>query len=83
MDHKADVGLVDTHSESDGRNNDGYFVADKPFLGLPAEIIIKSGMVRQCFETVCGQVRGQPFGVLSREAIYDGGFVFMSVQKLD
>ena len=47
VDDKTDVGFVDTHPESDRRNNGGYLVMDELLLGIPAKGTIQPGVVRK------------------------------------
>ena len=80
VDDEADVGFVYAHAEGDGGDDDGYAVADEVFLGPAARVAVEPGVIGAGRQAPRVQVGGQGLGLLSGEAVDDGGLAAVSFQ---
>jgi hypothetical protein len=55
MHHKSHVGLVDTHTEGDRRNDDLNIVSNERFLVSRAGRWVEPGMIWRRFESVVAE----------------------------
>ena len=81
VDHQADVGLVNAHSESNGGGDHGNRAVNKAFLGAAAGIGVQAGVVGDGGVAPGGQIFRQFLGILAGEAIDDGGLAGSFVQQ--
>ena len=74
VDHEADVGLVDTHAESDSGHDYLDLLVKERILVDGTRISIHAGVVGQRLDIVYFQNFSKLLDLLSREAIDDAGF---------
>ena len=79
MDHEADVGLVDPHAESHGRDDYRDVVVDEPILNR-RPIVVQPGVVRHGLESVRRQHRRQVLGAPTARPIDNRGTVLVLPQ---
>ena len=77
VNHVADIALVDSHAECDGRAHDIDAVVDKVLLHGVAFVGAHSCVVRLGRNSSIHKLFRDLFGVLSRKAVDDSRFVFM------
>ena len=71
VDHAADVGLVDAHTEGDGRHDDLQLSAEKGFLHAFTNRGFKAGVIRGSGK-LAAELLGQFFGRFARGCVNNG-----------
>ena len=83
MDDVADVGLVDSHAEGDGRRDDAHFVAKEEFLVARALGGSEAGVIGERLDSVLAQFFGDAFGGFPAETVDDPAFVAAFANKFE
>ncbi len=73
MGHETNVGLVDAHSESDGRDHDDPVLPNEPALVLLASLTIQPRVIRQGVDALARQEVRNLIDGRARQAIDDAG----------
>ena len=71
MDHESHVGLVDTHAEGDGGDNDVDFLMQEGVLVFRAGGAVHTGVVRQGVNIVYFEKFGQLLHFFAAQAVDD------------
>ena len=75
MSDKAHIGLIDSHAEGDGGNDNYTLLAEKFALVICSGLRRQTSVVRKGIETLILQPVGDVLCFLSREAIHDASIV--------
>ena len=78
---KPDIRFIDSHAKGNGRTAHLYFIPDKRFLVLPADMIRETSMIRERGISLCLQIRGELFGMFPGKTVDDAGCVPVGFQK--
>ena len=71
MQNVSHIGLVDSHSKGDGRDNDVAILIEEGILMLDPLGGFQSGMVGQCIDAIHDQLFGKILHLLARQTIND------------
>ena len=77
---ETDVRLVDAHAEGNGCHHDDAILGQKPVLVPVPDVLIHSGVIRQCRATVRRQALCRPLRFLAREGVDNAGSSAVPVQ---
>ena len=83
MDYIAHVGLVDTHAESDRRDDHIDLLIQESILIRRTGNGIHAGMVRRHLDAVGGQQFGQLLDLFAAQAVDDSGFARIALDIAD
>ena len=83
MNHKTDVRLVDSHTESNGGDNHIHILHQELVLILSAHLRIQSCVVRQGLDAVDLKELGHLFHLAAGQAIYDAGLAWVLAYESD
>ena len=81
MEHQPNVGAVDSHSEGNRRDDDVDRLAGEGLLGPVPLFGVETGVVWAGEQSLGGESGGQPLGLLSRDAVDDGGLAPMAAEN--
>ncbi len=73
MRHEANIGLVNTHAESDGGDDDYIVFPKKPALVALPGLCIHAGVVWQCVHTLVPKPPGRLIRPLPSTSVNDAG----------
>ena len=83
MDDETHVGLVDTHAEGDGGNDDVDLFHEELVLILGTRLGVEASMVRQSFYSVDNQQFRKVLHTLTGKAVDDATFAAILLDELD
>lgn len=83
MDDKADIRFVNTHTESDGGNDDIYLLHQEVVLCLGSECRVKTRMIRLCLDIIGTQYLRQFLYLFTRETVDDTALPRVLLDKLN
>jgi hypothetical protein len=82
VNHKTDIRLVNTHSESDSCNNHPYFIVHPTFLNVLFLIFGNISMVIGCLETLLIEFQADFLAFFSGKTIDYSCLIFMPMKDL-
>ncbi len=71
--NETHVRLVDAHAEGDGRDHDHALLVEEARLIAAAYLGRQPGMIRQRIQPLAGEIAGDFFHALARQAVNDAG----------
>ena len=83
MDDKPHIGLVDTHTEGDGRYNHVNILAQESVLIVAAHRALHACMIGQRLDIVEAQHLGQFLDLLAAQAVDNARFALVGLDELD
>ena len=83
MDDKADIRFVNTHTESDGGNDDIYLLHQEVVLCLGAECRVKTRMIRLCLDIIGTQYLRQFLYLFTGETVDNTALPRVLLDKLN
>src|SRR5436190_13684771 len=83
MDHKPDIGFVNTHPECDGSTDHLHIFVEKLVLPVGPQLAIETSMVSHGLDAIRYQDIGELFSRPAIKSINDPAFIFHSLDEPD
>ena len=83
MDDVAHIGLVDTHTEGDGRNDDIYALVKEGILIICSRLRIHTCVICARLDAVCHEQLGELLHLLAAEAVDDTALAVVLLDEAD